>query len=131
MNLQFSGASLGATLQPLSYCYSMALYEDEFVLLDESHVTLKLYYFPVGDKVITRSSIESVEVLDDAGFFESKMWGMALSNVWWAFGWKVNLQPPKKLMVIKVNDGDWIRKGFVCCDAAAFMTAYRLHAGQQ
>jgi hypothetical protein len=105
----------------------MPLYEDEFVRLEESSVTIKLYYFPVGDKIIPRQSIASVEILENPGLFEAKMWGMALSNVWWAFGWKLNLEPPKKLMIIKTNDDDWIRKGFVCCDASAFMAAYRSH----
>jgi hypothetical protein len=108
----------------------MPLYEDEYVRLDESCVTLKLYYFPFGDNTIARQSIQSVEVLDNPGFFDTKMWGMALSNVWWAFGWKLNLEPPKKLMIIKTNDDELIRKGFVCCDAAAFMAAYNLRAEQ-
>jgi hypothetical protein len=105
----------------------MSLYEDDFVRLEELCITLKLYYFPVGDKTIPRQSIASVESLENPGLFDTKMWGMALSNVWWAFGWKLNIESPKKLMIIKTTDDDWIRKGFVCCDAAAFMTAYRLH----
>jgi len=41
----------------------MALYEDEFCLLDETSVTLKWYYFPTfGDKKIPRDSILDLQV---------------------------------------------------------------------
>jgi hypothetical protein len=102
----------------------MALYEDNYVCLDESSVTLKLYYFPFGDITISRENIKDIQTLENPGFFETKMWGMALSSVWWAFGWKMNIEDPKKLFVIKTND-DWVGKGFVCCDGDTFMTAYR------
>jgi hypothetical protein len=105
----------------------MALYEDEYVRLDENCVTLKWYYFPTfADKAVPRECILSIETLQNPSFFETKMWGVGIlrPDVWWACGWKLNLNAPKKLIIITTVD-DPVRKGFVCCDGEAFMAAYR------
>ena len=121
--------SLRACSKPCveALCAAMALYDDEYVCLDATSVTLKWYYFPTfGDKKIPRESILEVQTLENPGIFETKTWGMAFSDVWWACGWKFNFEAPKKLMIIKTADS--IRKGFVCCDSQAFMAAYRRSA---
>ena len=103
----------------------MALYEDEYVRLDAASVTLKMYYFPFGgDNTISRDSIQNIRTLVNPSFFETKTWGMAFSTVWWAFGWKEDVQHPKALIVIDTRD-DSIGKGFVCCNGDVFMAAYR------
>ena len=106
----------------------MALYEDEYVRLDETSVTIRYYYFPLGgDNIILRESIQEIQALENPSIFETKTWGMGLSSVWWALGWKLNIEAPKKLFVIRIID-DWVGKGFVCCDSSAFMAAYRQSA---
>ena len=106
----------------------MSLYEDEYVRLDETSVTIRYYYFPLGgDNIILRESIQEIQALENPSIFETKMWGMGLSSVWWALGWKLNIEAPRKLFVLRSID-DWVGKGFVCCDGSAFMTAYRQSA---
>ncbi|CAF4789196.1 unnamed protein product [Rotaria socialis] len=63
--------------QPLISNNFVACYPDYFVIF--------LYYFPFGKKKIYYNKIRSCELhsTDDLDFFEQKLWGMALSPVWW------------------------------------------------
>ena len=80
---------------------SMALYEDENARLAETSVTIRNYCFPFGgDNTILRESMQ--EILENPSIFETKMWGMGLSSVWWALGWKLNTEAPRKLFVLRM-----------------------------
>ena len=99
------------------------LYEDSYCHLTKNSITLKMYYFPIGDKTIPMGDIRELEVLPRfPGIFTCKTWGMALSSVWWACGKKWGLAAPAKIMIITTDS--IIRKGFVCANEPAFMAVY-------
>ncbi|CAF1608738.1 unnamed protein product [Rotaria sp. Silwood1] len=56
-----------------------------FVTCYLDRLVIHLYYFPYGNKTIKYSDIKSCELLRmrDLSIFKCKIWGMALSSVWW------------------------------------------------
>jgi len=101
----------------------MASYEDKFCSIDtEGVVKIKWFYFPLGlTKTIRREKIQDIEMVDSKGLLDSKWWGMAMNNIWWACGFK-GCSGPKKLIVITTSGT--FRKGFACENGQAFMDAY-------
>lgn len=92
------------------------LYEDDFIVVTESTLTIKRYYFPLCNaKRVDTSTIECVWRGEDEQLglnaFKKKTMGVALSDVWWA--WKVGREwnDDKYNMVIRVR-GDRLRHGF-------------------
>ena len=61
------------------------LFGNSFVKCYSDHLLIHLYYFPYGDKKVKYSDIHSCELIPmrDLGFHKIKMWGMALSPIWW------------------------------------------------
>jgi hypothetical protein len=64
------------------------VYEDGYVKLTETHITIKWYYFPYGSKVISYREIASFGRAPDfhINALGTKTWGMALSMIWWSWG---------------------------------------------
>ncbi|CAF1290760.1 unnamed protein product [Rotaria sordida] len=58
---------------------------NSFVTCYPDRLVIHLYYFPYGNKTIKYTDIQSCELLRiaDLSILKRKMWGMALSSVWW------------------------------------------------
>jgi hypothetical protein len=66
------------------------LYYDRYVSLTENTLTVHKYHFPFGTpKTIDRSDVADLKVTE-MKWYETKTWGMAFSNVWWALDWSRN-----------------------------------------
>lgn len=61
------------------------LISNSFVTCYTDYLRIHLYYFPFGSKKVKYCEIRSCELLpmNDLGLFESKLWGMSLSPIWW------------------------------------------------
>jgi hypothetical protein len=61
------------------------LISNGFVTCYSDHLVIHLYYFPYGDKTVKYSDIQSCELIPmrEIPFYKIKMWGMALSPIWW------------------------------------------------
>jgi len=61
------------------------LISNGFVTCYSNHLVIHLYYFPFGDKKVKYSEINSCELVPmrEMGFLKIKLWGMALSPIWW------------------------------------------------
>jgi hypothetical protein len=61
------------------------LFSNNFVKCYSDHLVIDLYYFPYGDKKVKYSEIQSCELIpmSEMPFYKVKMWGMALSPIWW------------------------------------------------
>src|SRR2546430_16912 len=63
------------------------LYEDKFCKLTKRHLTIKCFYFPATkDREKEKQAIKKVYYLKQGwtNFMKVKIWGMALSRIWWA-----------------------------------------------
>lgn len=92
-------------------------YEDQYVTVTEDSLTIKKYYFPhAASKTIPASSVVRVWHGSDAelglSFFRKKTWGLALSNVWWAFAFFREFNDDKNNFVISTRDQSPFRHGF-------------------
>jgi hypothetical protein len=59
--------------------------ENSFVTCYSDRLVVHLYYFPIGSKTIKYKDIQSCELISmrDLGFSKFRMWGLALSPIWW------------------------------------------------
>ncbi len=93
-----------------------ALYSDDFIVVTESTLTIKRYYFPLCTaKLVDTSMIECVWRGEDEQLglnaFKKKTMGVALSDVWWAWKGGREWNDDRYNMVIRVR-GDRFRHGF-------------------
>jgi hypothetical protein len=61
------------------------IFSNNFVKCYSDHLVIDLYYFPYGDKKVKYNEIHSCQLIPmrEMGFLKIKMWGMALSPIWW------------------------------------------------
>jgi len=61
------------------------LFSNNFVKCYSDHLVIDLYYFPYGNKKVKYNQIQSCELISmrEMPFYKKKMWGMALSPIWW------------------------------------------------
>jgi len=61
------------------------LISNNFVKCYSNHLVISLYYFPYGDKKVKYNDIISCQLIPmrEMGFTKVKLWGMALSPIWW------------------------------------------------
>jgi hypothetical protein len=61
------------------------LFSNGFVTCYSDYFVIHLYYFPYGNKKIKYNNIRSCEFhsMNDIDIFSCKLWGMALSPIWW------------------------------------------------
>ncbi|KAJ2460866.1 hypothetical protein GGI02_005709 [Coemansia sp. RSA 2322] len=75
------------TGEPLNHSASdEALYEDKLIKVTSEGITIRSYYFPtMSDKFIRWESMQYVKTAKELGvaWYELKVWGMGLSNIWW------------------------------------------------
>ncbi len=82
------------------------IYEDENLIFDDLGITIKWYYFPVGEKKIPYNSIRNVTERNMAIFSgKGRIWGMDLSPEWF------HLDPkrPFKDKCLVIDIGEWIK----------------------
>jgi hypothetical protein len=82
----------------------MALYEDEYVRLDNTEIHIKRYYFPFASaKKLAYSEIADFGTAERMGidFWGMKGWGMGFSSIWWAIGPTNRAFKPAEQIVIK------------------------------
>ena len=85
-------------------------------MLDVIQIVLfiHLYYFPYGDKTIKYDDIRSCELLsiNDLNFFETKLWGIALSSIWW----HADLYRASRQYYILLDTNQWPKIGITMDD---------------
>lgn len=82
------------------------LYEDSYLVCDDTALTIKEYYFPFGSRRIPYAQIRRVQELPLKpleGKF--RIWGMGLSPHWYHLDWK----RPGKKRAIALDLGEWIQ----------------------
>ena len=64
---------------------NVPLFSNKFVKCYSDYFVISLYYFPFGSKKIRYDRIRSCELrrMADGDMFDYKLWGMALSPIWW------------------------------------------------
>lgn len=103
----------------MSEAAATGVYEDEFIKICETGITLHLYYFPYGSKTILWKELKNVHFMSGKGNYRG--WGMGLSSIWWA----CDMGRPftnRDLIVLEVNGG-WVKKGASVQNAAAAIAA--------
>ena len=63
---------------------------NNFVTCYSDRLAIHWYYFPFGNKTIKYKDIKSCELLrmHDLSTLKIKIWGMALSPIWWPCDWR-------------------------------------------
>ncbi len=96
----------------------LALYEDAFISLTSSSLTIRKYYFPVGtSKVVQVADIERIWLGTDPelglNFFKKKSWGIGLLvDTWWAFCALREANDDRCNFVIRARGDGFFRHGF-------------------
>lgn len=110
----FSIASVTHTQTMENKVESNPLIKNGFVTCYSDYLRIHLYYFPYGDKKVKYSEIRSCELLsmDELGIFSSKLWGMALTPVWWHCDMKRSGR--KNYIILDVNK--WPKIGLTMDD---------------
>mmetsp|Transcript_13462 Transcript_13462/g.38224 ORF Transcript_13462/g.38224 Transcript_13462/m.38224 type:complete len:137 (-) Transcript_13462:169-579(-) len=113
---------------PASPSDDQLLYEDGFVRIDRRALHLRNYYFPLcTSKRIAADDIASVKeaaALGVDGWLETKVWGMALNNIWWALDWArykslFGIQGGNTSFVVECKRSKMFRHAFSVKDVAA------------
>jgi len=90
---------------------SNVLYDDKYVQVTDTHLIIKVYYFPFGSsKKILFGNIEQLFTDREYGVtpLGYKNWGMGMSDIWWAWG---GFPREQNNFVVKVHDA-WPSCGF-------------------
>ncbi|ORX87449.1 hypothetical protein BCR32DRAFT_324431 [Anaeromyces robustus] len=83
---------------------SSTLYEDKYVKITNTHISLKKYYFPsFTSKNIAFTDIEKICTDKEFGVntLGYKSWGMGLSSIYWAWG---GVPRSKNNYIIKIKN---------------------------
>lgn len=97
--------------------HNVVLYEDKFVKLTREMLYIYKYFFPLGNqKMIPLSEITHVWLGTDPElslhFFKKKTWGVAFSDVWWAFCPLREANNDANNIVVKSSNSGFFRHGF-------------------
>ena len=82
-----------------------ASYEDPFITCDEQGLTIRWYYFPLGDKFVSYDSIQHFETVELGFEGKWRIWGMGLAPYWF----HLDLGRPQKNTGIMIDDGHPIK----------------------
>jgi hypothetical protein len=90
------------------------LFSNDFVKCYLDRLVIRLYYFPFGSKTVHYGKIQSCELMDmrDLGFGKSKLWGMALTPIWWHCDFSRN----SRRYYILLDTGHWPKIGLTMDD---------------
>ena len=71
-----------------SHPKSEILYSDDYLVITDKDITLKMYYFPIGtSRTLRFQQIKSFRVFKPRSIFAMKSWGMGVDfQVWWHWG---------------------------------------------
>lgn len=80
-------------------------YEDTFITCDEQGLTIRWYYFPLGDKFVPYDLIQRVDTVELGFEGKWRIWGMGLAPYWF------HLDPgrPHKSTGILIDEGHPIK----------------------
>ena len=94
---------------------STPLISNGFVTCYSDYFVIHLYYFPFGNKKVKYSNIRSCELRSTDGLdvFNHKLWGMALSPVWW----HCDMKRFGRKQYILLNANQWPQIGLTMDDA--------------
>ena len=93
---------------------NIPIISNDYVKCYYDYLSINLYYFPYGSKKIRYSDIRSCELrsMDEMSIFDYKLWGMALTPVWWHCDWK--RLGRKYYILLDINQ--WIQVGLTMDD---------------
>ena len=100
------------------------LYEDTRITCDADGVTVRFYYFPVGDKRIPYASIKAARELDmgtGIGGGRWRIWGSGDLRHWF----HLDETRPKKRRALVLDLGGWVRPVLTPDDVDAFEKALK------
>lgn len=106
------------------------VYEDRYIKLSREMLYIYKYFFPLGThKMIPISEITHIWLGTDPAlslnFFKKKTWGIALSDVWWAFCPLREGNNDANNFVVKANDSGFFRHGFTVERRDEALAAFR------
>jgi hypothetical protein len=104
------------------------LYRDRYVICDEEALTIRFYYFPIGDKRIPYARIRGVKE-HQMGIWTGqwRIWGSGDLRHWF------HLDPtrPRKRKALIVDKGDWVRAVITPDDPDRVLEILRDRTGKQ
>ena len=110
----------------LTMSNEQVLYEDKFVRLTTTKLTIFWYYFPLGSCcTVDLEQLDRYERATDYSFSKLKTWGMALSWIWWACDCRRHLGRSKDSMFVIWIKHQSLGKGFSVEHAEEFNTALK------
>eukprot|EP00029_Vermamoeba_vermiformis_P013963 TRINITY_DN8943_c0_g1_i1.p1 TRINITY_DN8943_c0_g1~~TRINITY_DN8943_c0_g1_i1.p1 ORF type:complete len:147 (-),score=1.72 TRINITY_DN8943_c0_g1_i1:53-463(-) len=104
------------------------IYKDEYVMLDDTGITINWYFFPGGSKRILYDDILKVSTDKELGLgaLDYKTWGMGTSKIWWALDKRrLQFSPNNPDSIVIESKTDWIRKGFAAEDVPRVLEILR------
>ena len=103
------------------------LISNSFITCYSDYFVIHLYYFPFGNKKIKYSNIRSCELrsADELDIFNHKLWGMALSPVWW----HCDMKRFGRKQYILLNANQWPQIGLTM-DDSDLVNVYNLIKGK-
>ena len=82
------------------------LYEDKRITCDDDGITVRQYYFPLGDKRIPYDRIRSFDQLRISVWRgRYRIWGAGDPRYWF----HLDATRPKKDKAIVIDKGDWVK----------------------
>ena len=83
------------------------LYEDARIVCDDDGVTIRRYYFPVGDKRIHYADMRGVEQVGMQGWLSGRMriWGSGDLRHWY----HLDTGRPGRDTALVIDKGEWVR----------------------
>jgi len=82
------------------------LYEDKRIICDDEGITVRQYFFPIGDKRIAYDDIRSFNQLQMGTLTgRYRIWGATNPRYWF----HLDTTRPKKDKAIVIDKGDWVK----------------------
>ena len=82
------------------------LYEDERITVDDEGITVRKYFFPIGDKRIAYDDIQWFDQLRIGPLTgKYRFWGATDPRYWF----HLDTTRPKKSKAIVIDKGDWVK----------------------
>ncbi len=132
MSLHLAHQKIEETNEPLdNSLIRKALYEDDFIVVTDSGVLIRCFYFPSGsDKFIPFSDILKAE--EEYAALNFSLWGFGLSGVWWASDiqrFMCTRYADRKLISLTVK-GSYFKNGFTAIKGTAVLSLLKEKAGK-
>lgn len=92
---------------------------NSFITCYSDYLRINLYYFPFGSKKVKYCEIRTCELrfTNDLGLFDSKLWGMSLTPVWW----HCDMSRTERKNYILLDATQWPKIGLTMNDSDAVL----------